>query len=65
MTEPADRQSKYFNCEFRGQTEAEAKAKLEAWKKADAREVSIIAQIFDAFRDGSDAYVIRVKYEKS
>jgi hypothetical protein len=51
--------------EFHGQTQAKAEAKLNEWKKANARAVSIIAQIIEMPSTGSDACVIRVEYEKS
>jgi hypothetical protein len=50
--------------EFQGQTQAKAEAKLNEWKKANARTVSIIAQIIESSTD-SDAFVIRVEYENS
>ena len=52
-------------CEFYAETEAEAAAKLNEWKKANARTVSIIAQIIEMHSTGSYACVIRVEYENS
>jgi hypothetical protein len=51
-------------CEFHGQTRAKAEAKLNEWKKANARAVSIIAQIVE-MPSGSDVCLIRVEYENS
>jgi hypothetical protein len=50
--------------EFHGRTQAEAEAKLNEWKKANARAVSIIAQIIVPSTD-SNACVIRIEYENS
>ncbi len=50
-------------CEFHGRTQAEAEAQLKEWKKANARTVSMIAQIVQRLSTDSDAYVIRVEYE--
>jgi thymidylate synthase len=50
-------------CEFHGQTQAKAEAQLNEWKKANARAVSIIAQIVEKLSTDSDACVIRVEYE--
>ena len=50
-------------CEFHGQTRAKAEAKLKEWKKANARAVSIIAQIIEKPSIDSDACVIRIEYE--
>jgi len=50
-------------CEFYAETEAEAAAKLNEWKKANARAVSIIAQIIEMRSTGSGGCVIRVDYE--
>jgi hypothetical protein len=52
-------------CEFHGQTQAEAEAKLNDWKKANARAVSIIAQIFEKPSTHSDACAIRIEYENN
>jgi hypothetical protein len=52
-------------CQFHGQTQAKAEAKLNEWKKANARAVAIIAQIFEKPSTDSDACVIRVEYENS
>ena len=52
-------------CEFHGQTQAKAEAKLNEWKKVNARAVSIIAQIVVMPSTDSDACVIRVEYETS
>ena len=49
--------------EFHGQTQAQAEAKLNEWKKANARAVAIIAQIVEMPSTDSDACVIRVDYE--
>ena len=51
--------------EFHGQTQAIAEAKLDEWKKANARAVSITAQIIEKPSTDSDARVIRVEYENS
>lgn len=53
------------NCEFHGQTQAKAEAQLNEWKKANARAISIIAQIIVRLAADSDACVIRVEYENS
>jgi hypothetical protein len=50
--------------EFYAETQAKAEAKLNEWKKTNARAVSIIAQIVE-MSYGSDACVIRVEYEHS
>jgi hypothetical protein len=50
-------------CEFHGQTQAKAEAKLNERKKANARAVSIIAQIIEKPSIDSDACVIRIEYE--
>ena len=50
--------------EFHGRTQAEAEAKLNEWKKANARAVSIIAQIIVPSTD-SNPSVIRIEYENS
>jgi hypothetical protein len=50
--------------EFHGRTQAEAEAKLNEWKKANARAASIIAQIIVPSTD-SNAFVIRIEYENS
>jgi len=50
-------------CEFYAETEAEAAAKPNEWKKANARAVSIIAQIIEMPSTGPGACVIRVEYE--
>ena len=50
-------------CEFHGPTQAKAEAKLNEWKKANARAISIIAQIVEKLSTDSDACVIRVEYE--
>ena len=42
-------------CEFYAETEAKAAAKLNEWKKANARAVSIIAQIIEKPSTDSDA----------
>jgi len=52
-------------CEFYAETEAKAAAKLNEWKKANARAVSIIAQIIEKPSTDSAACVIRVEYENS
>jgi len=52
-------------CEFHGQIQAKAEAKLNEWKKANAKAVSIIAQIIEMSSTDSDACVIRVEYENS
>jgi hypothetical protein len=52
-------------CEFHGQTRAKAEAKLNEWKKANARAVSIIAQIVEMPSIGSDGCLIRVECENS
>jgi hypothetical protein len=52
-------------CEFMAQTQAKAEAKLNEWKKQNARAVSIIAQIIETHSAGSDASVIRVEYENN
>jgi len=52
-------------CEFHGQIQAKAEAKLNEWKKANAKAVSIIAQIIETSSTDSDACVIRVEYENS
>jgi len=52
-------------CEFHGQNQAKAEAKLNEWKKANARAVSIVAQIIEKPSTDSDACVIRVEYENS
>jgi hypothetical protein len=54
-----------IKCEFHGQNQAEAEAKLSKWKKANARGVSIIAQIIEMPSIDSYACVIRVEYEGS
>ena len=54
-----------MQCEFYGQSQAKAEAKLAEWKKANARAVSIIAQIIERPSTNSDACVIRVEYENS
>ena len=51
------------NCEFYGETEAKAAAKLNEWKRANAKGISIIAQIIDRPSTDSEACVIRVEYE--
>jgi len=51
-------------CEFHGQTQAKAEAKLNEWKKANARAIFIVAQIIEMPSTDSDARVIRVEYEK-
>ena len=52
-------------CEFYAETQAKAEAKLNEWKKQNARAVSIIAQIIETHSAGSDASVIRVEYENN
>jgi hypothetical protein len=52
-------------CEFYAETEAKAAAKLNEWNKANARVVSIIAQIVEMPSSDSAACVIRVEYETS
>ena len=52
-------------CEFYAETEAKAAAKLNEWKKANARSVFIVAQIIEMPATDSDACVIRVEYEKA
>jgi len=52
-------------CEFYAETEAKAAVKLNEWKKANARAVSIIAQIIEMPSSDSSACVIRVEYETS
>jgi hypothetical protein len=52
-------------CEFHGQTQVKAEAKLNEWKKANAKAISIIAQIIEMPSTDSDACVIRVEYENS
>jgi hypothetical protein len=52
-------------CEFHGQTQAKAEAKLNEWMKANARAVFIVAQIIEMPSTDSDACVIRVEYEKA
>jgi hypothetical protein len=52
-------------CEFHGQTQVEAEAKLNEWKKTNATAVSIIAQIIEIPSTDSAACVIRVEYESS
>jgi hypothetical protein len=52
-------------CEFHGRTRAKPEAKLNEWKKANARAVSIIAQIVEMPSTDSDACLIRVEYENS
>jgi hypothetical protein len=59
---PSVRNMQRSKCEFHGQTQAKAEAKLNEWKKANARAVSIIAQIIEM--PESDACVIRIEYEK-
>jgi hypothetical protein len=54
-----------MQCEFYGQSQSKAEAKLAEWKKANARAVSIIAQIIERPSTDSDACVIRVEYENS
>jgi hypothetical protein len=51
--------------QFHGQTQAKAEAKLNEWKKANARAVSIIAQIVEIPSTDSDACIIRIEYENS
>ena len=51
--------------EFRGQNQAKAEAKLNEWKKTNARAVSIVAQIIEMPSADSAACVIRVEYESS
>jgi hypothetical protein len=51
-------------CEFHGQTRANAETKLNEWKRANAKAVSIIAQIIETSTD-SGACVIHVEYECS
>ena len=46
--------------EFYGPSQAKAEAKLAEWKKANARAISIIAQIIERPSTNSDACVIRV-----
>ena len=50
---------------FHGQTQAKAEAKLNEWKKANARAVSIIAQIIEIPSTDLDACIIRIEYEDS
>lgn len=50
-------------CEFHGQTQADAETQLNEWKKANARGVSVIAQIVEKLSTDSDVCVIRVEYE--
>jgi len=52
-------------CEFYAETRAKAEAKLNEWKKANARAVSIIAQIIEMPSSDSAACVIRIEYESS
>jgi len=52
-------------CEFYAETQAKAEAKLNEWKKANARAVFIVAQIIEMPSTDSDACVIRVEYENS
>jgi len=51
--------------QFHGQTQAKAEAKLNEWKKANARAASIIAQIVEIPSTDSDACIIRIEYENS
>jgi hypothetical protein len=50
-------------CEFKAETQARAEAKLNEWKKANARAVSIIAQIIEMPSADSAECVIRIEYE--
>jgi hypothetical protein len=52
-------------CEFYAETQAKAEAKLNEWKKTNARAVSIVAQIIEMPSADSAACVIRVEYESS
>src|SRR6516165_2432251 len=49
-----------MQCEFYGPSQAKAEVKLAEWKKANARAISIIAQIIERPSTNSDACVIRV-----
>jgi len=51
--------------EFYAETQAKAEAKLNEWKRTNARAVSIIAQIIETPSADSSACVIRVEYENS
>ena len=50
-------------CVFYGESQAEAEAELNKWKKANAKAVSIIAQIIERPSAGSSAFVIKLEYE--
>ena len=50
-------------CEFKAETQAGAEAQLNEWKKANARAVSIIAQIIEMPSADSAECVIRIEYE--
>jgi hypothetical protein len=49
--------------EFFGETRAQAEARLNEWKKANARAVAIVAQIIEMHPTGSAGCVIRIEYE--
>jgi hypothetical protein len=51
------------NCEFHGRTRPEAEAKLNEWKKSNAKAVAIVVQIIEMPSTHLDGCVIRVEYE--
>ena len=60
LTRPTRVHNRDMQCEFYGPSQAKAEAKLAEWKKANARAISIIAQIIERPSTNSDACVIRV-----
>jgi hypothetical protein len=52
-------------CDFYAETQAKAEAKLNEWKKTNARAVSIIAQKIEIPSSDSAECVIRLEYESS
>jgi hypothetical protein len=65
LTRPTEVHNRDMQCEFYGPSQARAEAKLAEWKKANARAISIIAQIIERPSTNSDGCVIRVEYENS
>jgi hypothetical protein len=65
LTRPTECIIETCNANFTAKAKPKLRPNLAEWKKANARAISIIAQIIERPSTNSDACVIRVEYENS